>query len=103
MTLDVPLCPLRFFAWLRSNLPWLGFGLGNFDPVMSLKVEQYMERQGHRKYEVCSTGQLWGGYCPYCPILIFINYIILSLVFGYSMVLIACGKPAGDRGDPNGV
>lgn len=29
-----------------------GFGLGNFDPVMSLEVEQYMERQGHRKYEV---------------------------------------------------
>lgn len=29
-----------------------GFGLGNFDPVMSLEVEKYMERQGHRKYEV---------------------------------------------------
>eukprot|EP00438_Fugacium_kawagutii_P007931 Skav203713 [mRNA] locus=scaffold259:549455:550169:- [translate_table: standard] len=29
-----------------------GFGLGNFDPIMSLEVEKYMERQGHRKYEV---------------------------------------------------
>jgi len=28
-----------------------GFG-GHFDPVMSLEVEQYMEREGHRKYEV---------------------------------------------------
>ena len=27
-----------------------GFG-GHFDPVMSLEVEQYMEREGHRKYE----------------------------------------------------
>lgn len=29
-----------------------GFGVGRADPLMSLEVEQYMEREGHRKYEV---------------------------------------------------
>lgn len=28
-----------------------GFGVGRADPLMSLEVEQYMEREGHRKYE----------------------------------------------------
>ena len=28
------------------------FGFGHSSPVMSLAVEQYMEREGHRKYEL---------------------------------------------------
>eukprot|EP00913_Durusdinium_trenchii_P014996 g14066.t1 len=37
----------RYVEYLEDS-----FGVGRADPLMSLEVEQYMEREGHRKYEV---------------------------------------------------